>query len=492
MKKDDEKRKSQDIIDFTAAQVADELSRDVQTGTNVSHDAMDLLLYKAGRIKNVDFEQGKGNLFEYIENAKLATNMANQGYDIGEHPFVTDAPRDFGGYQEPHSPADFQIEHRNGKTDYAQAKVNNDAHRAAVNFTNPKYAGMQRIAPSDQIQKIKTQLDQMLAKGEISFQAYQDAVQNLQTEGLRDSASGVASGGTTRSELQAFRGKNGKISQAKVRQYAVQFERQQYLQEIGTRTLNGAASGAAMTGIVVGVKNFFEVYRDKKKWQDALKEVGVESGKSAARGGIIGAISSLLRIGGKTQGLKPLTNGTIATTMAGCLFDGGLAIYDYAQGRINEKELSEELVNTVAKGTATVYFSKAIACTVGATNIFIPIAIYTASSYAVMSIRSILKNAKLNAAAHRRTAALYRESAETVRKMRLQMEKEMDFYAAREKKMLQGFLTEFEFDCQDDKNYGRAIMAITSFANQSGLLLQHVDFNEFKTAMKSNEDFVLR
>ena len=48
-------------------------AHNVQIGTDETIKATRLLLDKAGRLKNVDFEQAKGNLFEYIEATKLQT-----------------------------------------------------------------------------------------------------------------------------------------------------------------------------------------------------------------------------------------------------------------------------------------------------------------------------------------------------------------------------------------------------------------------------------
>lgn len=41
------------------------------------------------------------------------------------------------------------------------------------------------------------------------------------------------------------------------------------------------------------------------------------------------------------------------------------------------------------------------------------------------------------------------------------------------------------------ENYDEAIYAIVKFSNQYGLALHHVNFEEFKTAMMSEDYFVL-
>lgn len=77
-------------------------------GNRTAIDSMRELLYKAGKISKVGFEQSKGNLFEYIEAAKLQTNMANCGERFDRNP-VTDLAAGRGGYGGHTAPDDFRI-----------------------------------------------------------------------------------------------------------------------------------------------------------------------------------------------------------------------------------------------------------------------------------------------------------------------------------------------------------------------------------------------
>lgn len=171
-----------------------EASRNVQMGTDTAIDSMGELLYKAGRVSKVGFDQSKGNLFEYIEAAKLQTNMANQGHRFDRNP-VTDLGADRGGYGGHTAPDDFRMQKDGRIVGRGQAKYNNSPWRAARNFVNPKYMGMQRIAPTDQIADIENCLQEMLENGEISKVAYENAVSNLMKNGLTDPSTGIASGG---------------------------------------------------------------------------------------------------------------------------------------------------------------------------------------------------------------------------------------------------------------------------------------------------------
>ena len=68
-------RKEKNLEGQAGAFVGNAASQNVQMGTDTAIDSMRELLYKAGKISKVGFEQSKGNLFEYIEAAKLQTNL---------------------------------------------------------------------------------------------------------------------------------------------------------------------------------------------------------------------------------------------------------------------------------------------------------------------------------------------------------------------------------------------------------------------------------
>ena len=149
-------REEKNLEGQAGAFVGNAASQNVQMGTDTAIDSMRELLYKAGKISKVGFEQSKGNLFEYIEAAKLQTNMANCGERFDRNP-VTDLAAGRGGYGGHTAPDDFRMQ-RNGRiVGQGQAKYNNSAWRAAQNFVDPKYTDMQRIAPTDQMAELPAQ-----------------------------------------------------------------------------------------------------------------------------------------------------------------------------------------------------------------------------------------------------------------------------------------------------------------------------------------------
>lgn len=350
---------------------------------------------------------------------------------------------------------------------------------------------MQRVAPSDVVDDIKKELDNMLSKGEISRAAYEDASKNLR-RALTDEASDISSGGTSMTELAQFRGEDGKVSKKAVESYARRFEMKHYAVEIGTTTAFGAVSNAVVSGIVSGTQHLFEVFQDKKELDVALKEIGADVVSGSVRGGAVVFLSSILRIGGTKTKIPVVSDSSAATVIAGGIIDGGVAIYEYGKGEITAEELKESLQNTVVKSTATIYFTKAISTVVGKANPFIPMAIYSAASYVVTCTREIIKNAKLNAQEYRRLATLNDETTKLVIEFREYLEKQMRQYADSKKKILQGFLNDFDYNLKIGENYDKAIYSIINFANETNLALQHIDFDEFSKAMLTDEKFILK
>ena len=463
-------REEKNLEGQAGAFVGNAASQNVQMGTDTAIDSMRELLYKAGKISKVGFEQSKGNLFEYIEAAKLQTNMANCGERFDRNP-VTDLAAGRGGYGGHTAPDDFRMQ-RNGRiVGQGQAKYNNSAWRAAQNFVDPKYTDMQRIAPTDQMADIESCLHKMAENGEISKTVYENAVSNLMKKGLTDPSTGIASGGTTTAELQKLRGTDGRVSQQAVRQYAARFEGKQLAREVGTAASNMAVATGVITAIVSGTQNLFEVLRDRKTLDNALEEVKADTVSGALRGGETGVLS---------------------TVMAGGLIDGGAALYSYAKGEITGQQLQGALADTTVKSVATVYFTKALGLVVGTANPFVPMAVYTAAAYVVSCTRAIVEQAELNAAEYDRMTALLKESTRLEQEYHRQLMDFMKQYEQQQRTRLNSLLDAFAYLADDDTNYERAVYAILNYADQTGLALQHRDFDAFRAAMCSEEEFVLR
>ena len=77
---------------ITGELIGDQLSKNVQNGTDMAFEGMRLFQKKIQQIPNANFDTAKGNLFEYIEAAKFKRNAASAG--ASARAVVTDASGD--------------------------------------------------------------------------------------------------------------------------------------------------------------------------------------------------------------------------------------------------------------------------------------------------------------------------------------------------------------------------------------------------------------
>ena len=489
-----------EIAEQIGVQIGNELSKNIQQGTQNAVEGMELFLKVAKSKENVGFEQVKGNLFEYIEAAKFNKNAANIGDKTKA--IITDA------VGRPHDEADIELV-RNGKVVRSvQAKFSKTQDKQGIDTSaassvnmqrNTKYKGMQRLIRKQDdyivnpdtnettslVEKAKELADKRGKSGGIYSDDYKDVSKNLTDELYDDTVgdAGVKSGGTTLEEIEEL-AKNPE-------KYARQFEMKQLANEVVNTSVNMAAASAITTGIVSGVENAFAVIQNRKDLDAAIKDIGVQVVKSGAKGGVTGAISSLLHFGGTKAKIPVLSDSSSATVIAAGVVDSGVAIYEYARGEISSAQLVEQLQDTAIKATTTIYFTKAATMMFGAINPFIPIAIYSVANYVVASTREIIKNAKLNAAEYDRLTKLNDEATELVKDFHNKLIEQLTNYEQNQKQQMTKLLTTFNKAISSTNNFDTAIYAIISFANETGITLQHANFNDFSDAMLSSDSFIL-
>lgn len=76
--------------------------------------------------------------------------------------------------------------------------------------------------------------------------------------------------------------------------------------------------------------------------------------------------------------------------------------------------MAEELQGTAVKAVSTIYFTQAAKIVFGATNVIVPVVIYTVASFVVNNTRAVIKQHQLNAEKYNKLAALYEEAAITM------------------------------------------------------------------------------
>ena len=471
-------------------------SENAQNATNAAVDGMSLFRWKVSTpiIQNGTFDAQKGNLFEYIEAAKFNTDAASKR--MSARAVVTDVTN-------PTAEADILIQDQGKTVKEIQAKFikasNNgrdiSAARSVYDQTGAnnkgrgQYDGMDRlIRKQDDYNADGSLLDEAKkiskaraeSKG-IYADSYRDVHEHLTDETHYKDAT---SGGTTLEEVQE--------AYDTPEQYARKFEHKQVAAEMKCSAANMAKASFVTTGIVSGVTNLFEVFQDKKDLAEALEDVGADAVKGGIRGGATGVVSTAIRYQGIKAGSALLSDSTAATVMAGGIIDGGVALYSYARGEISAQELRDQLVDTTAKAATTIYFTKAVVAILGkSVSPFVPMAVYTTASYVVTCTREIIKNANLNAEEYERMAAILQESTRQMNEYHDAFRQHVALCEERQRLMFDRFIESFEYNLETGENYDQAVLSIVRFADEAGIALQHVGFDDFKTAMRSKDPFVL-
>lgn len=477
--------------------VGNTAAQNVQASTNMAIDGMNLFREKVASpiIQNGTFSTAKGNLFEYIEAAKFNTQAGRVGSSA--RAIVTDVT-------DPTAPADILIK-QNGRTvKQVQAKfsqtrnakgMDTSAATSVAEQTGQRnkgwgqYDGMDRlIRKQEHYDADGSLLDKAkkLAKARADSQGdnakyYKDVYEHLTDE---THYGDVSSGGTTIEEVrEAY---DHPVA------YSKRFERKQVVAEMKCSAKSMAKASFVTTGIVSGITNMFEVFKDNKSLADALHDVGADSVKGAVRGGATGVVSTAIRYQGVKAGSALLSDSLASTVMAGGLIDGGVALYSYAKGEIGPEELVESLVDTTAKATTTIYFTKAVTAIMGqAVNPMVPLAVYTTASYVFTATKEIIKNANLNAAEYDRMTAILQESTRQINEFHAQLNANIARCEANQRRMMNDFLETFDYNLSTGEDYDRALLAIVCFAEQAGIALQYVNFDEFSNAMRSKQTFRL-
>lgn len=250
-----------------------------------------------------------------------------------------------------------------------------------------------------------------------------------------------------------------------------------------------AKASFVTTGVVSGITNMVAVFNNEKSLVEAIQSINSDAVKGAARGAATGVASTAIRYEGVKAGSQLFSDAIASTVMAGGLIDGGVALYAYAKGEIDEKQLKEQIVDTTAKSTITIFFSRAVTEIMGKS--VHPFVVYTTASCIFTAIREIIRNAKLEAEENDRLTAILFESKRQIDDYEVQLRSQLSRFEVSQKKMMEKFLCSFNYNLETGENYDEALNAIVGFANQACLALKHTCFEEFSNAMKRKDVFVL-
>lgn len=321
-------------------------------------------------------ESAAGFLFEHIAAARFNEQAALQGASARAH--VTS---ELGRHADP---ADLEI--IDGKRIIAriQAKVGSVNYMTSQ-LRQGKYAGMQRLVPEDVVDSVKTRTEGRAATGNIYAEEYADSAKHLRgsVEG-----GGVRARGASSSELRD--------AQANPRSFATNAELAAVGRQAAKAGVAGAVTGGVVATAITGVKQAIRFRKGEVGGKQAVIEIASAGGRGAVRGGATGAGGAVVSHVAAKVGAKQLAKTNIATTIAAATIDAGVAVYAYAKGDIDERELGNRLGKNGVSTMSSIYAGAAAGAVFGPVGALVgSVAGYMIASDAFVSTMNILEHARL-------------------------------------------------------------------------------------------------
>lgn len=283
----------------------------------------------------------QGWSFEQLETIKFNQDAIQQNrFDI--FAATTD------GMGRPHDPADIFIKSTDGKIlREAQLKSCDNAAKSAYALADEKYTDMQRVAPSDQHEKIEQLYEQRIKSGTLKAEDYKNAHQNLEKGVSHD---GVSSGGTTRQEAI------NASDPAYAEQLARELDQKSLLTELHKTGHSAGLMGAGMSGSITAISEGVRAFQsdDNIEISKIIVRVTTNSAKAyitsyataATARGISHVAQQNLAASSATALVKSNAHIALATSMV----KASKSIYKYLT---DEKMTTEELLSDINHITLT-------------------------------------------------------------------------------------------------------------------------------------------
>lgn len=308
--------------------------------TEISKVAYDGLRIEAQRVQNTPFYFSRGNLFEFIEGAKVKVAAAERGKVFNYEP--VNAGR--GLYQ---SPDDLSIFYGGGKWCF-QAKVSNDPEWIIDAFSKEKYRGMERITTSDMYKPVKSLLEHKLKNRTISKEEY-DTLINLKP-GFYDPETGVMAG-TSNAELYSLQGPNGKVDLAKLENYIRAQQNKAFMSECINNTKAVTLTSTIVGCVLSSAQNFYKYFREEQDIKTTAKNIGIDTAKAAGHGLLSSSIANGFKYVGYKSGTFFLRENVNALVMANGAIDLGKAFYNFKKGELSYNDFLHNVVASTALTT---------------------------------------------------------------------------------------------------------------------------------------------
>lgn len=459
---------------------ADITQRFTERTLGIFNDA-NQLTQLAEKWKNVAADKSQGHIFEQLEVIKFNFDALKKDSDL--------FAKTTASMGMPHDKVDIIIKRGEEIVREVQAKSCNSAARSAFALSDAEYKEMQRLAPSDQTEKIKELLRKRIDSGTLKAEDYEQTLRNIE-ESLKHE--NVSSSGTTYQE--ALDATDAKAAQ----DMADKFKLKSALTDMHESGKRAGNVGALLTGSISAATGIYSLHKNEIEVGELLSRVAVDSAKGYATGYVVTAMSKGIThsttyfLGESVARSFARSNAPVA--IAAGVVNASKSFVSYMNGDIDGEQLLDEISHTAITCTSSFYYGAlgqiaipipVVGALVGAgVGYFIGNMLHQSGLVALGDSR-IVKEAK-----DRRYAiqAMCLAVIPEIQKNRLELENYLESYFLQRKNE---FLDSFSVldDSLCSWNPDRFVFGLDKINNQFGTSLQFKSFTEFDLFMNSNEAF---
>lgn len=439
--------------------------------SDVLRDGMALLLKRMNGT-SLHPNQLKGHLFEYIEAARFNERAALARSQLQAKITFEDG--------RPHAPADIEIVKGGKVIKGVQAKASDDPHWIARKQADPKYEGLDRLAPKDQADRVREISEErartLEAKGDPDAVIWRESADRTTGE-LHQGE--VRSGGTSTNELE-FAAKSP-------RKFVALEETRAVGREAVTAGAAAAAAGAVLGGMISVVRNQAAYRRGEIDARQAAKRVAVDAASSGLRGGATGATGVFIRHAAHKAGLPTLSKSNIASAVAASLIEAGITVYDYVNGEISPEEAAERLGENGCSTLAGIYVGAAAGAIFGPAGAVVgSVAGYMLAGFVYQSCIAVQRDARLAEEAMLRVTALCAEAGRVLDQQREDFEARLRDHLNERQANFDGYFDAIH-DAVERERTADAISALSGLVGSAGQELRLANFEEFDDLMMNSD-----
>lgn len=227
-----------------------------------------------------------------------------------------------------------------GKTTIAevQAKCCSSPGRTAVSVAKPKYAGTDRLVPSDQAKVVKEALSKSAAKKATSSNPTIQAKGAIRGEAAKKVTDRIKAKGHSSKPI-THKGTQ-ELAKGDLRSLDRMIRQDKFV----TAAKGGATAGGMFGGAVSAVSNLTDAVKGRKSAKDAAIDVAKDTASGAAKGAVNALVTEGVKEAGKRllgkEVAKTFIKGSAPAAIAGCAYD---MVEDAVKGTLTVEKAAKNM-----------------------------------------------------------------------------------------------------------------------------------------------------